>query len=209
MPSPIQTSTVAYLYFTGSYGASSGTSTLFISGSENRTSGCMPLFMQAKNTVTGTLSLYLSSIAKTNSWESLGNQWGAYNISCSVGAPTFCQDWEYIPYYAGAATGTSALMTLFEKGVYRGYASGAMPLVISASGDGVIYNYLTLNLYAVNNDSANSGYITLASKGHEQIYSSVTLALDGAYPNSSGVITLACPAYEIATESLKLFVSGI
>lgn len=209
MPAPIQTSNVAFMYFPGAFDVASGTATLFISGSENNTSGVMPLFLNAKETYSSTLSLFLNSTAKTNIWNSLGNPWESYNISCTTGAPNYCQDWEYIPYYAGAATGLSATMTLFESSVYRGYASGAMPLYIANSGAGVSFGSIPIYLFAQNLESQVSGNITLAVSGHDRSYGSITLVSVGAYANTSGIITLACPAYELSTETLKLFISGI
>lgn len=209
MPAPTRITNAAYLYFTGSFDSASGISTLFISGTGNNSSGSMPLFLRAKESKNEALSLYLLSVAKTSSWESLGNSWSSYNISCSVGAPTFCQDWEYIPYYSAGASGIKASFTIFEKGAYRGSVSGSMPLFIQNSGAGLIDSRFNLFLHAKNDDALSTGVLNLVSFGHELSYSSATMVISGAYTSESGIVTLYCQAYDSSPESIKLFISGI
>ena len=209
MPATTRLDNTAYLYFTGSFDSASGVATLFISGTGNMSSGAMPLFIQAKEEKSSTIPLYLSSVAKTSSWESLGNIWPAYNIQCSIGAPNYCQDWEYIPYNASQATGLAKTMTMYASGAYRGRQSGCMPLYIYSSGDGVAFSSIPISLYANNTESQQSGFITAAMSGHDAIDSNITIAISGENPNASGVITMFCQSYEQAYETIKLFVSGI
>lgn len=209
MPAPIRTQNTAWLYFTGSYNDVSSAATLFMSGTGNISSGCMPLMLLAKNTATATLGLSLLARSKTNAWETLGSQWQTYNISCNTGATYFCQDWEYIPYYTGQATGSVAYMGLAISGAYRGYFNAGMPLYISNSGAGSSSNYLSLNMYAVNNETNFSGVSTLFALGHNSQNGNITLAISGAYTNSTGNIDLYCQAYDSIESTIKLFVSGI
>jgi hypothetical protein len=209
MSAPIKINNAAYLYFTGSFDNASGTASLFISGTGNVSSGAMPLFLQAKETKTESLSLYLAAISKTNSWESLGNQWSAYNISCSTGAPNFCQDWEYIPYFSAGTFGVKNEMTLFSKGAYRASISGAMPLFVNNSGEGFIDQSIGLFVYAENNELIKYDSITLNTVGHDAISSYLEMVMSGSYPNSSGYMTMFCDSYGDSTGIIKLFVSGI
>lgn len=209
MPAPIRTQNTAWLYFTGSYGDISSTATLFMSGTGNISSGCMPLMLLAKNTATATLGLSLLARSKTSAWETLSSTWSSYNISCNTGATYFCQDWEYIPYYTGQATGSVAHMTLAISGAYRGYFNAGMPLYITNSGGGLSSNYMALNMYAVNSERTASGIATLYSMGHNNQNGNITLAISGAYTNSTGNIDLYCQAYDSIESTIKLFVSGI
>lgn len=209
MPAPTTLVNTAYLYFTGSFDSASGVATLFISGTGNMTSGLMPLFMQAKEEKSLSMPLYLSAIAKTSSWESLGNPWQSYNMQCSLGAPSYCQDWEHIPYSASQASGAAKTLNMYAKGAYRGYGSGAMPMFLYGSGDGIAFNTVPMHMYAVGNEYAQSGSITMAMSGHSYSTSNITLSISGENPNASGIITMFCQSYEQAYETIKLFVSGI
>lgn len=209
MPTPIRTQNTAWLHFTGSYNDAYGSATLFMSGTGNITSGCMPLMLLAKNTASYSLGLVLLAKSKTGSWESISNQWTNLNISCNSGATSFCQDWEYIPYFAGQATGSAASMNLAISGSYRGYFAGGMPLYITNSGGGVSASYMNINLYAVNTETPQSGIGTLMTVGHGGLDNNLTLAISGAYAESSGTMDLYCQAYDSLDSIIKLFISGI
>jgi hypothetical protein len=209
MAAPTRRDNTAYLYFTGSFDSASGVANLFISGTANATSGAMPLFLQAKEEKSSTLSLYLASIAKTSSWESLGNPWQSYSVQCSLGAPSYCQDWEYIPYNGSQASGIQSSVTLFASGAHRGNGLGAMPLFLYSSGNGLSFDEIPLFLYAQNNEYISSGSITMAMSGHTNINSNIPITIFGQNPSASGSITIFCQSYGDAYETIKLFVSGI
>jgi len=209
MAAPTGISSSAYLYFSGSFDVASGTATLFISGTGNMASGAMPLFLKAKDTSSAQIPLYLSAFAKTSAWQSLSSQWDSYNISCNTGATNFCQDWEYIPYYAGQASGQQSSSTLFIKGAYRVSTSGAMPLFLLNDGSGLSEGSSTLFMYAENNETQSTGLTTLFMSGRSDISAYITLATSGAYPAQSGEMTIFCQAYDSSETTVKLFISGI
>lgn len=209
MAAPTGISNSAYLYFSGSFDVASGVSTIFISGTGNVASGAMPLFLKAKETATAEVPLYISAFAKTNSWDSLASQWSSYNISCSIGAPNFCQDWEYIPYFTGQASGQQTSIPLFIKGGYRVSTSGAMPLFMSNNGSGFSDGSTTIFLYAANTESQSTGHITLFTSGKSDQSAYITLAVSGAYAAESGQMTVFCQGYDSYETTAKLFISGI
>ena len=196
------------LFFTGSFDVKSTGMALFASGSPGLVSGTFPLYLLGKETVEEPFTLYLAAHSRVGAWQDLASPWVSYNMACATGAPTFCQDWEYIPYITSSTSGISTSCTLYMSGQYRGALTPSLPLFIENDGAGVIDTTLKLNLYAENNDAPSSGNFTAFMKGHQLSSSSFTAYMNGVNPSSSGNITMVCSGYGASNKIMKLFVSG-
>ena len=209
MPPPAQLIGVATLSFPAAFTDASGSATLFIAGTGNISSGVMPLFLRAKDTTNSSLNLFMLAASKTYSWSSLGNPWQSYNIACDSGATYFCQDWEYLPYTSGAASGQNAYISLSISGSYRSARNYQLPMFLSCTGGGILNSSMNMFLYAANNETKSSGVSTLFTFASAPTSGQITMTVSGSMPTQSGSITMVCNSYDLTTSTIKLFTSGI
>jgi hypothetical protein len=92
------------------------------------------------------------------------------------------------------------------SGASTGNYNAQMPLFLYASGDGIINGSTTAFVYAQAFESSTG---TIFIKGFGSSTGTTTIAISGAYADSSGTSTAFIGAFDVSSLEVELYISGI
>jgi hypothetical protein len=184
----------------GSYGVSSGVATIAMSGGYGVSSGAMPLYIASYETpVTGSATLFLSSLDQCQTWRYINQQWERLNNLT-------LEAWNVMPTSCFQGSYKTKQATAFIYGAAVGQFTASMPMFICNSGDGVVQSNMTLFMYAPNFNTSSG---TIFIKGHESVNSSVEIFISGENYSSASSGTIFINGNAESTIEGELYIFGM
>jgi len=183
----------------GAYGVSSGVASIAISGAAGANSGAMPLYIGSYETpITGTTSLFLSSLDQCFTWSSLNQEWVRYNN-------TTLESWNVMPTSCLQGAYKTQKTTVFMSGSATGRFTCSMPMFVCNSGDGVVTSTMTAFMYA---PAFNNASGTLFLSGYNTATTSVEIFISGENYSKAASGTIFTKGHDEAYIESELYIFG-
>lgn len=182
----------------GSYGVSSGVSTIAMSGGAGSGTAAMPLYIASVEApITGSTTAFISSLDQCSTWSSLNQDWVRYNN-------TTLEAWNVMPTSCAQGAYQTKSATVFIKGASVVSFNVSMPMFIGNSGDGVISSAATAFMYAPAFEVASG---TAFMSGHDYVTKAVDVFISGENysSQSSGTLFISGNAESTLDGSLYIF----